>query len=193
MRSHNGEVDRILNQGRKRILVQRVLACASIPFPGWPPDARCRPEPHVVALPRSSLTAINEVWFRTVSSVFIFLRPFAPPELPGFNATMNALTAPGPSLRLSGRALRLSHVPFQSFPLQPHPHRPISSIGSPWTVTDSPLARQVSPLPSRLTRCTCRIEFTFVWDQPSVSGCSPPRIAATQLPSTAPRSLPAWR
>ncbi len=48
-------------QGRKRILVQRVLAFASIPFPGWPPDARCRPEPRVIALPRLSLAAIDEV------------------------------------------------------------------------------------------------------------------------------------
>ena len=180
-------------QGRKRILVQRVLAYASIPFPGWPPDVGCRPEPCVIALPRSSLAAIDEVWFQTVSDVFIFLRPFAPPALPGFIATMNALTAARPSLRLPDRALHLSHAPFQSFPLHPHPHRPVSSIGSPWTVTDSPLARQASPFPSRLARCTCRIEFTFVWDQLSVSGCSPPRLAATQLPSTARRFLPpAW-
>jgi hypothetical protein len=145
------------------------------------------------ALPRSSLAAIDEVGSRTVSGVFIFLRPFAPPALPGFPATMNALTATEPSLRLPGRSLHLSHVPFQSFPLQPHPTRPVSSIGSPWTVTGSPLTRQASPFARRLARFACRIEFTFVRDQPSVSGCSPPRIAATQLPSTALRFLPpAW-
>ena len=181
------------SQGRRRILAQRVLACASIPFPVWPPDARCRSEPRIRALPRSSLAAIDEVWSETVSGVFTFLRPFAPPALPGFIATMNALPAAKPSLRLPGRSLHLSHAPFQSFPLQPHLHRSVSSIGSPWTVTDSSLARQASPFPSRLARCTCRIEFTFVWDQLSVSGCSPPRLAATPLPSTARRFLPpAW-
>ena len=141
-------------------------------------------------LPRFSLAAIDEVWSVTVSRVFINLRPFAPPELPGFIATMNALPAAGPSLRLPGRSLHLSHAPFGSFPLHPHPHRPVSSIGNPWTGTDSPLSRQASPSPSRLARGACRIEFTFVRDQSSVSGCSPPRLAATQLPPTAPRSLP---
>jgi hypothetical protein len=181
------------SQGRKRILAQRVLACASIPCPGWPPDARSRSEPCSCAFPRFSLAAINEVWSRPVVGVFIFLRPFAPPALPGFDATMNALTASGPSLRLPGRALHLSHAPFRSFPPQPHPGRRVSSMGNPWTVTRSPLARQASPFPSRLARLTCRIGFTFVRDQPSVSGCSPPRLAATQLPPTAPRSLPPGR
>ena len=144
-------------------------------------------------VPRSSLAAIDEVWSRTVAGVFIFLRPFAPPALPGFTATMNALPATEPSFRLPGRSLHLSQAPFQSFPLHPHLHRRVSSIGSAWTVTRSPLARQASPLPSRLARGTCRIEFTFVWDQLSGSGCSPPRLATTQLPSTAPRFLPPGR
>ena len=166
---------------------------ASIPFPGWPPNVRRRLEPRLCALPRFSLAAIDEVWSGPVIRVFIFLGPFAPPALPGFIATMDPLTAAGPSLRLLGRSLHLFHGPFGSFPLQPHPHRPVSSIGNPWTGTDSPLSRQASPLPSRLARCTCRIEFTFVRDQPSASGCSPPRLAATQLPSAARRSLPpAW-
>jgi len=144
-------------------------------------------------LPRFSLTAIDEVWSRTVSSVFIFLRPFAPPALPRFVATMNALSAIELSLRLSDRSLHLSHAPFQSFPLQPHPSRQLSSFGSARTVICSPLSRQASPRPSRLARLTCRIEFTFVRDQPSVSSCSPPRLAATQLLSTACQSLPpAW-
>ena len=120
---------------------------------------------------------------------FTFLGPFAPPALPGFTATMDPLT---PS-RLSSplRDLHLRHAPFRSFRLHPHSHRPVSSVGSPRTVTDSPLTRQTSPLPSRLARCARRIEFTFVSDQPSASGCSPPRVAATQLPSAAPGSLPA--
>jgi len=91
------------------------------------------------------------------------------------------------------RSLHLCHGPFGSFPLHPHLHRPASSIGNPWTGTDSPLMRQASPFTRRLARGTCRTEFTFIRDQPSVSGCSPPRLAATQLPPTAPRSLPPGR
>src|SRR5690606_16597583 len=104
---------------------------------------------------------------------FTFLGPFAPPALPGFNATMDPLTP----TRLSPprRSLHLCHAPFRSFSLQPHPSRRVSSIGSPWTVTRSPLARQASHVPGRLARLECRIEFTFVRDRSSVSGCSPPR------------------
>ena len=122
---------------------------------------------------------------------FVFLRPFAPPALPGFIATMDALTPVRPLTWHPDRSLHLSHAPFQSFSLQPHPGRHASSIGSPWTVADSPLARQASPIPSRLALPTCRIEFTLVRDQPSASGCSPPRLATTQLPPAASRSLPA--
>jgi hypothetical protein len=48
----------------------------------------------------------------------------------------------------SRRSLHLSHAPFQPFPLQPHPSRPVSSLGSVCAVTGSPLARQASPFPS---------------------------------------------
>ena len=123
-----------------------------------------------------------------VHCAFTFLGPFAPPELPGFDATTDPLTPT--QVSRPRRSLHLCHGPFGSFPLHPHLHRPVSSIGNLCTGTDSPLARQASPLPSRLARGTCRIEFTFVRDQPSVSGCSPPRLAATQLPPTAPRYLP---
>jgi hypothetical protein len=44
-------------------------------------------------------------------------------------------------------------------------------------------ASWVSPLASRLTTATGRIEFTCVTDWTFASGCSPPRLAATQLPS----------
>src|SRR5271156_5851835 len=40
-----------------------------------------------------------------------------------------------------------------------------------------------SPLSSRLAKTTGRIEFTCVTDETFTSGCSPPRLAATQLPS----------
>jgi len=146
--------------------------------------------------PRASLWTVNPraifgVEFRRFDFVcFVFLCPFAPPALPGLCATMDILTPVGLLSWHPNRSLHLSHNPFRSFPLQPHLHRPVGSIGSPWTATDSPLSRQASPLASRLARCTCRIEFTFVWDQSSASGCSPPRIAATQLPSTVRQSLP---
>jgi hypothetical protein len=101
-------------------LDQRVLTCASIPSPGWPPDVRRRPGPRSGALPRSSLAAIGWVWSGTVSPVFVFLRPFAPPALPGFIATMNALPAARPSLRLPDLS-PLMPCPFQPFPLHPTP------------------------------------------------------------------------
>ena len=88
------------------------------------------------------------------------------------------------------RSLHLSHELFRSFPLQPHPDRPVASIGSTRAPTDLRRSPQASPQARRLARSTCRIEFTFVRDQSSASGCSPPRIAATQLPSAAHRSLP---
>ena len=149
------------------------------------------PKLRTLAHPLFSLPAIVRCWFRMVSVVFVFLCPFAPPALPGFIATMSTLTAAKPSLRLSGRSLHLSHAPFFSFPLHPHPSRTVSSFDSPSAVTASPLPRQASPFISRLARLTCRIEFTLVRDQASVSGCSPPRLATTQLPSTASRSLSA--
>jgi len=40
-----------------------------------------------------------------------------------------------------------------------------------------------SPFASRLAKVTGRIEFTCVADDSFASGCSPPRLAATQLPS----------
>ena len=47
------------------------------------------------------------------------------------------------------------------------------------------LAPQASPFPSRLANVAGRISFTFVWVCGSASGCSPPRLTATQLPSAA--------
>ncbi len=45
--------------------------------------------------------------------------------------------------------------------------------------------RDVSPVPRRLAVVVNRIGFTLVWDRRSASGCSPPRLATTQLPPTA--------
>jgi len=132
--------------------------------------------------------ALSEVGFPLACSWRVHLPgSLAPRRYPAFIATMDPLTP----ARISHpcRSLHLSHAPFRSFPLQPHPSRPGLQFDSSWTVSGSPLARQASPFPSRLARLTCRIEFTFVRDQPSASGCSPPRLAATQLPSAASRSL----
>jgi len=48
-----------------------------------------------------------------------------------------------------------------------------------------PLMRQASPFPGRLAAVASRTGFTFVWDRRSASGCSPPRLTTTQLPSAA--------
>ena len=85
---------------------------------------------------------------RRLHHAFPFRGHFAPPALTGFIATMDPLTP----ARLSPprRSPHLSRAPFRSFPLHPHPGIHASSVGSPWTVACSPLARQASPLTSRL-------------------------------------------
>ena len=45
------------------------------------------------------------------------------------------------------------------------------------------LTQQASPVSRRLAASLGRIVFTLVWDRGSASGCSPPRLTATQLPS----------
>src|SRR5215207_705753 len=47
------------------------------------------------------------------------------------------------------------------------------------------LTPQASPFTSRLAPCLHRIGFTCVQADSSASGCSPPRLATTQLPSAA--------
>jgi hypothetical protein len=48
-----------------------------------------------------------------------------------------------------------------------------------------PLMRQASPIGRRLAVVANRIGFTCIWDRRSASGCSPPRLATTQLPPAA--------
>src|SRR5271156_3184355 len=56
--------------------------------------------------------------------------------------------------------------------LRPHTPVPVGRIVT-WA----------SPLDCRLAKVTGRIEFTCVADESFASGCFPPRLAATQLPS----------
>jgi len=131
----------------------------------------------------------------------ISLHPLAPPALPGFNATMGALT---PVDRPRGRSDHqqvslLKLRTFRPFRLQPPLTFPIAAFGfcgvraSPrepaGSLPDRHPSREVvgvtwaSPLTSRLAKATGRIEFTCVTDESFASGCSPPRLATTQLPS----------
>ena len=115
-----------------------------------------------------------------------FLRPFAPPELPGFNATMNALTPERwrarnrarchsfltrsgllvSCLKLSGHSVSNHPLSFSKFGLVSLRDLPSRRIVHP----THPLGRVphdvlwASPLASRLTTTTSRIEFTCVTD-----------------------------
>lgn len=84
------------------------------------------------------------------------------------------------------RRLIFLHAPFAASSLQPYPACSRSSFDSSRAVRDSPPQWQASPFPSRLAHAAYRIEFTClgrpVWGRIFASGCSPPRIAAAQLP-----------
>jgi len=103
---------------------------------------------------------------------FSFLRPFAPPALPGFIATMTALTPE--NLDLAPGSLLLSHASFHTFPLQPCEPVTISSFGSACAMVVSPLARQASSFHGRLATGSHRIEFTL---------CLGPRFRSGLLPT----------
>ena len=119
-------------------------------------------------------------------STSIFLRPFAPPELPGFHATMDALT---PERRLFGTrglfgcsrmntvlSIQVSLLHVLNLPVIPSP----TTCCRPWSLvwflsqayrvvrsSDRPhpfgtTASWASPLPSRLATTTGRIEFVIL-------------------------------
>ena len=110
-----------------------------------------------------------------------FLRPLAPPELPGFHATTAALT----SARLSAD-VQISLLHVHGLPTIPSPNTQCSPAAA---LTRYPSALRVRPKAP---------DFTIEWqarqstrpnrvrqptDWPFISGCFPPRLTATQLPS----------
>ena len=127
-----------------------------------------------------------------------FLRPFAPRELPRFNATMNALTPEQPTLVALPAQVSLLYesnlpdVPTPTTPCRPRHHEFVFHVSVQPRIAAfqrRPIPREIlygtsaSPLASRLAATTGRIEFTFVSDRPFASRCSPPRLAATQFRS----------
>ena len=100
---------------------------------------------------------------------------------------MTALTAVRPRWHgfLPEQLSTRPHVPFATFPLQPPSASPPRFSNEVLVRGGLPLSRQASPFASRLADAVGRIEFTFVWDHGSAFGCSPPRLATTQLPLAA--------
>ena len=140
----------------------------------------------------------------------IFLRPFAPPELPGFHATTDALTSERRLFLPVGSREGVRHM-NTFLPVQISLLNVVESSDhsvsnhllpplNPWFgFSDSGIPRGTAfqPPPSRRTlaslglrlfpvgspRTTGRIKFTFVTDWSFTSCCSPHRLAATQLRS----------
>ena len=134
-----------------------------------------------------------------------FLHPFAPRALPRFYATMDALSSA--RLTLAGpltpdRDHGFMHRAVPSFCLHPpgvpgHRFRTFSRVhrdrlpcGPLW----GPTGIGASPLPSRLAATTqpYRVRH-YPTDRRFTSGCSPPHLAVTQLPSVTGRRTSTWR
>ena len=119
-------------------------------------------------------------------SVSTFLSPFAPPELPGFNATMGPLTPAKAtrSLRLpsQGRSPCFTHPNFGTFRLQP-PECPHGRFQPQHLRHGPPVLNGLwaSPPVRRLASHSGRIKFAIAADGPFSSCCSPARLAATRL------------
>ena len=110
-----------------------------------------------------------------------FLPPFAPSELPDFDATMAALTPAGSlATSCSGRSPVFTALPFPD--IRP-PTTPTASKTSSVS-RRSGLVLFASRLRLSLAGssiCCGRIVFTFVAVCQVLIRCSPPRLAATQL------------
>ena len=130
----------------------------------------------------------------TVSHASTFLSPFAPRPLRRFSARMRTVTPRGVSLHPLPRSPRFtSPIPLRPFCLQPPhaPHRrfctlPLSSMGFPRTG----LGFATVPQARRDMRPN-RVRPPADWSL--TSGCSPPRLTATQFPSVSGRRAFAWR
>jgi hypothetical protein len=151
------------------------------------PNRRVGPEPHVQGL-SGTYSPFGHcrrlVFRRSDHRVSTFLHPFAPPALPGFFATMGALTPGRPALRFpkahEHRLWRRPGIPafchriFRSFCLQPPTVVPARLWGflcqayrTTWLWP--PLIRGLcvswaSPLRCRFATTVGRIEFTCITD-----------------------------
>ena len=99
-----------------------------------------------------------------IPSISTFLHPFAPPTLPGFGATMSALT-PVPCLELAGYTGLYASRSWPSKPsVSNHPDRPHGRfITQPLSAMGLPPSRvRASPLARRLANRSGRIEFVIL-------------------------------
>ena len=99
-----------------------------------------------------------------IPSISTFLHPFAPPALPGFSATMSALT-PVPCLELADCTGLYASRSWPSKPsVSNHPDRPHGRfITQPLSAMGLPPSRvRASPLGRRLANRSGRIEFVIL-------------------------------
>ena len=141
--------------------------------------------------------------------VSIFLHPLAPPALPGFIATMGAVTPARPTGLLTsracpgeGRGLPASRNRPSEPSVSNHRPAPMAALTprpSPGQAL-TPQRHRLPPLPGvwasplyrRLARRYGRIRVSHRTDGSFASCCSPPRLAATQLQSATGRSRYTW-
>src|SRR5262245_39515954 len=136
----------------------------------------------------------RSVFGRSGHDASISLEPFAPPALPGFDATTAPLT-PARRECPSGprRSLCVMCRAFAPFRLQPPPRLSHRFDTLPLSVGDIRLMPVwASPLDCGLAAREGRIEFTCVADWRFTSGCFPLRLAATRFPSVTGRRASTW-
>jgi hypothetical protein len=132
-----------------------------------------------------------------------FLRPFAPPALPGLIAHMDALTPEWPALRrprltITRQLYSHEHRPYHHSGLPasrvwPSEHSVSNHLTAPAVaLSHNPSAQQaISGL--RLARAGSPVgpaeSSSSPTDCPFISGCFPPPLMRTQLPSITGRSV----
>src|SRR6266481_5572402 len=131
-----------------------------------------------------------------VRHVSTFLPPFAPPALPGFSATMSALT-PVTRLELAGAAQvsPLNVSGLRSLPSPPTSPLPMVAFApNPSAPGAFPLfAGPGFALRSQARHAARPYRVRYPTDDFFTFRCSPPRLAATQLRLITGRSGLAWR